>query len=206
MRWILLGLGVIGLAACTTKTVIRVDFTKSAGAYVVGYTADPVIRIRFEEQLVADLRARELIAYPSHVDIPDITASNRGELIASANAREVIGIVVINQVAADASDSIVQDPKRVSPTHPDLQSFYAYSEGQQQTPLDPDQRVFTEVNLFILDGEEVANLFWSGTTWSFHADGQGTAIRGISETIADQLLQVRDTARTTAFDRPLPIQ
>lgn len=121
MRWILLGLGVIGLAACTTQTVIRVDFTKSAGAYVVGYTADPVIRIRFEEQLVADLRARELIAYPSHVDIPDITASNRGELIASANAREVIGIVVINQVAADASDSIVQDPKRVSPTHPDLQ-------------------------------------------------------------------------------------
>ncbi|MCZ6710645.1 MAG: hypothetical protein O7B25_09800, partial [Gammaproteobacteria bacterium] len=62
-------------------------------------------------------------------------------------------------------------------------------------------RVFAEVNLFILDGE-AANLYWSGTTWSFHADGEGTAIRGISETIADQLQQVRDSARSNAFTRP----
>jgi hypothetical protein len=200
MRWILLGLGVIALSACTTQpTVIRADFTKAAGVYVVGYALDPAIRTGIEEQLVADLRARQMIAFPSHVDIPDITASNRSELIASANARQVISVIVINPVAADASDSIVEDPNRVSPTHPDLQAFYAYSKSQQQT-FDPSQRVFAEVNLFILDGE-AANLYWSGTTWSFHADGEGTAIRGISETIADQLQQVRESARSNAFTR-----
>ena len=198
MRLMLLGLSVVMLAGCAAKTtVIRADFTKGAGVYVVGYTPDPEIRTGIEEQLVADLRAREMIAYPSHVDIPDIAASSRKELIASANERSVIGVIVINQVAADASDIIVQDPQRVSPTHPDLQAFYAYSKDRKQT-FDPDRRVFAEVNLFILDGD-IANLFWSGTTWSFSADGQGTAIRGISETIADQLRQVRDTSRSNAF-------
>jgi hypothetical protein len=198
MRWTLLWLSVVVLAACTTKTtVIRADLTKGEGAYVVGYTPDPAIRTAIEEQLVADLRARDMIAYPSHVDIPDIAASSRKELIASANERAVIGVIVVNQVAADASDSIVQDPQRVSPTHPDLQAFYAYSKDREQT-FDPDQRVFAEVNLFILDGD-IANLFWSGTTWSFSADGQGSAIRSISEMIADQLQQVRDTSRSNAF-------
>jgi len=197
-QWVALGLGVLALAACTTKTtVIRADLTKGEGVYVVGYSADPAIRTGIEEQLVADLRARNIVAFPSHVDIPDITASNRAELIASANARAVIGVIVINQVAADASDSIVEDPERVSPTHPDLQAFYAHSKSQEQT-LDLGQRVFAEVNLFIVDGA-VANLFWSGTTWSFHADGEGTAIRGISETIADQMQQVRATSRSNAF-------
>ena len=201
MRWILLGLGVIALVSCSTKTtIIRADFTKAAGVYVVGYTEDPVIRTGIEEQLVADLRARNGIAYPSHVDIPDITASNRVELLRSAHAREAIGILLVNQVAADASDSIVQNPERVSPTHPDLQAFYVYSEKRQHEPLNQDQRVFAEVNLFVLDGD-VANLYWSGTTWSFHADGTGTAIRGISEVIADQLQQVREDARSNAFTR-----
>jgi len=201
MQWILLALGVFALSACTTQTtVIRADLTKGAGVYVVGYTPDPAIRTGIEEQLVADLRARQMIAYPSHVDIPDITASSRSEVIASANAKQVIGVIVINQVAADAADSIVQDPRRISPIHPDLQAFYAYTKDREQT-FDAAQRVFAEVNLFILDGE-VANLFWSGTTWSFHADGQGTAIRAISETIADQLAQVRDISRSNAFTRP----
>lgn len=201
MRWMLMLAAAAALAGCASKTtVIRADFTKGAGVYVVGFTPDPAIRTAMEEQLVADLRAREAIAYPSHVDIPDITASNRDELIASARARSVIGIIVINQATADASDSVVQNPQRVSPAHPDVKAFYRYSKRQQQAALDPSQRVFAEVNLFILDGD-LANLFWSGTTWSFHADGQGGAIRGISETIADQLQQVRDTTRANAFTR-----
>ena len=201
MRWMLILMGTAALAACVSKTtVIRADFTKAAGVYVVGYTPDPAIRTAMEEQLVADLRARDAIAYPSHVDIPDITASNRDELIASANARTAIGIIVINQATADAADSVVQNPQRVSPAHPDVQAFYDYSKDAQDAPLDPNQRVFAEVNLFIVDGD-VANLFWSGTTWSFHADGQGSAIRSISETIADQLQHVRDTARSNAFTR-----
>ena len=204
MRWIVLGLSVAALAACGTKTtVIRADFTKGSGVYVVGYTADADIRTAMENQLVADLEARDIIAHASHEDIRDITSSSRNQLIASANAKAVIGVVVINEAAADASDSIVQDPRRVSPAHPDLQAFYTYSKSvsksQEQTSAS-DQRVFAEVTLFIVDGK-IANLYWSGTTWSFHADGQGGAIRGISETIADQLKQGSDDATSNAFTR-----
>ncbi len=198
MRAILVTVGLLLVAGCATQTtVVRADFTQGEGAYVVGYSGDPVIRTRMEEQLVNDLRAREMIAFASHTDIPDITASSRYELIAAARKRGVISVIVINQVSGDASDSVVQNPERISPTHPDLQAFYDYSLGQQPV-VEPGQQVFAEVNLFVLDGDE-ASLFWSGTTWSFQADGQGTAIRGISETIADQLQKVRDQARANPF-------
>lgn len=198
MRAVLIALGLLLVAGCATKTtVVRADFTQGEGAYVVGYSEDPVIRTRVEEQLVEDLRAREMIAFASHPDIPDITTSSRYELIAAARKRGVISVIVINQVSSDATDSVVRNPERVSPTHPDLQAFYDYSRGRQ-ADVGPGQEVFAEVNLFVLDGDK-ANLFWSGTTWSFQADGQGTAIRGISETIADQLQKVRDQSRANPF-------
>jgi hypothetical protein len=198
MRASLIALGLLLVTGCAAKTtVVRADFTQGEGAYVVGYAADPAIRTRVEEQLVSDLRAREMIAFASHPDIPDITSSSRYELIAAARKRGVISVIVINQVSGDASDSVVQNPKRISPTHPDLRSFYEYSRDRQ-TAIEPGQQVFAEVNLFVLDGDK-ANLFWSGTTWSFQADGQGTAIRGISETIANQLQKVRDQSRANPF-------
>ncbi len=109
----------------------------------------------------------------------------------------MISVIVINQVSRDATNSVVRNPERISPAHPDLQAFYDYSRGRQPV-VEQGQEVFAEVNLFVLDGDK-ANLFWSGTTWSFQADGQGTAIRGISETIANQLEKVRDQARANPF-------
>ena len=58
------------LSACTTQTtVIRAAFTQGEGALIVGYAADPAIRIAIEDQLVGDLSARSMVAYPSHPDI-----------------------------------------------------------------------------------------------------------------------------------------
>ena len=203
LRWLPISL-VIGLVtllcACTTQTtVIRADFTEREGALVVGYATDPGLRIAIEDQLVGDLTARNMVAFPSHPDIPDITVSNRYQLLALANTRKAVAVLVVNQVASDASDSVVQNPRRVSPNHPDLRAFYDYTAENQPAPPQVGQRVMAEVNLFIVDGDQ-ANLYWSGTTWSFQADGKGTALRGISELIADQLQQVSSSARATVFD------
>lgn len=199
-RWIPIGLIAFLLAACSTQTtVLRADFSKRAGIYVVGFAQNPAVRTAMENQLVNDLTSRDILAFASHSDIPDITLSSRSQLLSMANAKQAIGILVVNQAAADASDSVVQNPQRVSPKHADLRAFYDYTKANQAEPIQPDQRVFAEVNLFILDGD-LANLFWSGTTWSFHADGEGTALRGISELIANQLQEVGRSARATAFD------
>ena len=198
--WLPIGVALL-LSACTTQTtVIRADFTERAGVYVVGYSADPTIRHPIEDQLVTDLTTRDMTAFASHADIPDITASNRDQLLDMANTKRAIGVLLINQVASDASDSVVENPQRVSPRHPDLRAFYAYTQENQPAPPGEDQTVLAEVNLFIVDDDE-ANLYWSGTTWSFQADGKGTAIRDISALVADQLQQVSKNARATAFDR-----
>lgn len=204
LRWLPAGLAaglVTALCACTTQTtVIRADFTEREGALVVGYATDPSIRIAIENQLVGDLTARDMTAFPSHPDIHDITLSNRDQLLALANAKQTVAVLVVNQVASDASDSVVQNPQRVSPNHPDLRTFYEYTENNRVDPPQVGQRVLAEVNLFIIDGDQ-ANLYWSGTSWSFQADGKGTALRDISSLVADQLQQVRNSARATAFDR-----
>ena len=183
--------GLILLASCSETTILRVDFTQQRGAYVVAYTEDLVIRIRMEDQLVADLIERDMIAYVSYEDITDIVERTPQEIIDTAMQKSALGIIVINQVAADASDSIFQNPDRVSPLHPTLQEFYANSRELAGESYSEDREAFAEVNLFVLDNGE-AKLFWSGTTWSFHVDNQGGAIREISNIIADQLVELRE--------------
>lgn len=179
------------LGGCSETTILQVDLTQQQGLYVVGYTEDPVIRSRMEEQLVADLIEQDIIALASYQDIIEIIESTPQELIDEAMGKKVLGIIVINQVAADASDSIVQNPDRISPLHPTIQEFYAYSRDLAGQAYAQDRETFAEVNLFLLDNGE-AKLYWSGTTWSFNVDNQGSAIRGISNLIVQQLVALRE--------------
>jgi hypothetical protein len=184
-------LTLLSVAACVTETkVIKADLTQGQGVYVVGFTERIDIRIRLEDQLVSDLKASNMIARASHLDIANITRSTRKDVVAQANAQHLLAVLLINQVAADASDSVVEDPKRISPTHPDLQAFYEHANTNSPSTPKNDQRVFAEINLFIVDGDD-ANLFWSGTTWSVNADGQGGAISDVSQVVVDQLAAVR---------------
>ncbi len=116
------------------------------------------------------------------------------KVIAEAEARKLLAVLLINQVAGDASDSIVKNPKRISPLHPTLRAFYEHSK-QNISSYDQSQEVFAEVNLFVLNKGE-ATLIWSGTTWSFRADGKGTAIGDISATIVDQIARLRARYRS----------
>lgn len=191
-RLLFLTLIILTLTACKIQTsTVTADFRHQKGIYVVAYTADRSIRERVEDQLADDLRLNKMIAKTSFQEIEDVTTSSPAKVIQKANDAHLLAILVINQVGADGSNNIVKDPKRISPMHPTLQEFYAYSKQNFAQTIEQNQEVFAEVNLFVLDKGE-AKLVWSGTTWSFQADNKGTAIRDISKTVASQLAKLRD--------------
>ncbi|MCZ6855539.1 MAG: hypothetical protein O7G86_16640 [Gammaproteobacteria bacterium] len=189
-----IAIGMLILAGCVSPPdVIRTDFTKNAGAYIIGYTTDSGIRRAMEDQLVQDLEDRQMIAYPSYPDLPDIRLATRKNVLSAALAKKTVAVVVINQVVA-GEDGVIDNPIRISPHHPDLRAFYDYTRTLEDNP-EPDGEVFAEVNAFLIDGDKT-RLVWSGTTWSFQADGAGGAISGISETIASEMGKIRDKMRT----------
>jgi len=147
-----------------------------------------------EDELVKNLILKEMIAVPSHTDIYDITTSTPQEIVNYASAQKLLAVLVINQVAVDGSNNIVQNPRRISPSHPTLQAFYKHTKSLTGTDFSENQEVFAEVNMFILDERE-AKHFWSGTSWSFQADGKGRAIGDISDMIANQLDMLKNRYR-----------
>lgn len=190
MRFILL---VLLLTGCARADVIRTDLTQSEGVYVLAYSTNIEIRRAMEDQLVADLNERAMVAYASYPDLPDISSTTRDGVLAAANAKRTVAVVIINQVVP-GEDGVIDNPLRVSPEHPDLQAFYEYTKNVEEN-YDANREAFAEVNAFWIDGEKT-RLAWSGTTWSFQADGAGGAIEGISETVATELRKIRDEFRS----------
>lgn len=171
--------------------VTMIDFRHSSGAYVLGYSADAEVRKLFEDQLVADLHAREINAWPSHPDIPDATQTTRDSVIAAANNKKAMFIVLAEQVPA-GEQAVAQSKggPRITHEHPTLQDFYQNTRPPSQDYA-ADGQVYVEVSAYLIQ-EDMAKLFWSGTTWSFSADGKGGAIQDISTTIADAIVSARD--------------
>lgn len=181
------------LAGCAGKTTVRTfDFSERRGLYVLAYIPSSQIRIAMENQLVADLEARDMIAFASHEDLPDLQTVNRRSVIAAANEQQAIAVLLVNQVTPDGARPDTGQ-ERISPEHPDVQSFFEYTKSLEEQPQE-ERTVLAEVTGFLLQGES-AQQFWSGTTWSFEADGQGGAIRGISGTIADEFARMRDAMK-----------
>ncbi|MEM1436834.1 MAG: hypothetical protein AAGG11_22490 [Pseudomonadota bacterium] len=181
------------LVGCATRTeVTTYDFSSRAGLYVLGYTTQEELRRAVEDRLVADIKARDMVAFASYVDLPVLEQTSRSSLLAAANEKQAIAILVVNQVTP-GEDGVIDNPARITPEHPDLAAFYEYSKTVQRD-YEPGSEVLAEVNAFLLQ-EDGARLIWSGTTWSFDADGQGSAISGISDNIANELSQMRDTLR-----------
>lgn len=174
------------IASCVTKTdVVQVDLTRNQGAYVLAYTTNVDVRRTMEDQLVTDLAARGIVAHASHVDLPDVSATTRDSVVAAANARRVIAVLVIRQVTGDPNGT------PVAARNADLSAFYDGTRARAPS-IDEDQTVFAQVDAYLVDGNKT-RLTWSGASWSFKADGAGTAIRGMSAAVADALVQIRDT-------------
>ncbi|MCZ6854626.1 MAG: hypothetical protein O7G86_11975, partial [Gammaproteobacteria bacterium] len=77
-------------------------------------------------QLVEDLQARDMVVYASYRDLPDIRFTTRDRVLAAANAKRSVGVIVINQVVP-GEDGMIKNPLRVSPLHPDVQAFYEHT-------------------------------------------------------------------------------
>ncbi|MFT4820442.1 MAG: hypothetical protein ACI9PN_001301 [Candidatus Azotimanducaceae bacterium] len=195
-RFLFLILITLMLPACQEiqTSTVTADFRHQEGVYVVAYTADTPLRKRMEDQLASDLRLKKIIAKTSFSEIQNITQSSPAEVIQKASDAHLLAVLVINQVNASGLDKMAKDPKRISPSHPTLQEFYAYSKQNYGKEIEKDQEVFAEVSLFIINKGE-AKLAWSGTTWSFEADNKGTAIRDISDMVASQLATLRDASK-----------
>ena len=177
-----------------TVTTVTADFRNQRGIYIVAYTPVRNIRKAMEDELAKNLALKTMVAVPSYDDFYDITTSTPQEVISKAKAQKLLAVLVINQVESDGSQGIVKNPRRISPAHPTLQAFYEHSKSQAENVYQQDQEVFAEVNLFILDKDE-AKLYWSGTTWTFQADGKGRAIRDFGDTIAKQIATLRNRYR-----------
>lgn len=178
----------LSLVGCVQTSVSNLSI-EGEGLYVVAYTDDMRVRIRMEEQLVTDLATYGIVAVPSFLDFDNITEAPHQRVINTATEKKLLGIIVLNEVAADGSGSIVQNPNRVSPLHPTLQNYYEYSKSVVTEPIS-NSEAFAEVNLFALN-EGAATLYWYGTTWAFNVDNQGGAIRNISFTISEQLADLK---------------
>lgn len=182
------------VTGCASKTeVTSYDFSQRAGVYVVGYSANEEVRRGIEDQLIADLQSREMVAFASYADFPNLPVMSRRLLLDAANAKQAMAVMVVNQVVP-GQDGVIDNPVRITPEHPDLAAFYEYTKSVEQN-FDPNKEVFAEVNAFLIEGDHT-KLVWSGTTWSFDADGEGGAISGISTNIADELGEIRDALKT----------
>ncbi len=160
------------------------DYRNAQGAYVLVYSTDNELRMLFEDRLVADLGDRDIVAFASYPDLPDAGATTRESLLSAANARKAMFVLVAEEVKHGDS-GVVPGDRRITHEHPTLRDFYSHSKPADHEH-DDDEQVFVEVSAFLIQGD-FAKLVWSGTTWSFQADGQAGRIAGISETIANAI-------------------
>jgi hypothetical protein len=144
-----------------------------------------------EDQLVADLAERNIVAHKSYRQLPDLRDITGKALVAAARGERAAALVLLSPVAADENKRL-DSPLRRSP-EADPEAFYEYTRWAEAN-IDPSGPVFAEVNAFAIIGNEPV-LAWSGTAWSFEADGAGGAVREISQEVADELVKIRNMVR-----------
>ena len=180
------------VAACASPSATEVtvlDFSKASGAYILVYSTDQPLRASFEDQLVADLGARNIKGYPSHPDLPDVKTTNRENVLAAATAQKAMFIVVVEEVPHGQTGVVRSNEERITHEHPTLHDFYEHTLPADHGH-DEDSEVFVEVSAFLIQ-EDHAKLFWSGTTWGLQAEGGEDRIAGLSATIADAIERAR---------------
>lgn len=186
-----LTLSVFLLLACSSQTqLVSYDLTEKTGLYIVGYTADENLRRALETQLKRDIETLGMVGFTSHGDLPALGESTRRGVLEQANTKRALAVLVVSQVLPD-EQGLLSNPSLSQTDQPDLQSYYETSRRVAKEYV-PGAEVFAEVNAYLLEGD-AARLIWSGTTWSFEADGQGGAISGVSQNIAAELADIRDT-------------
>jgi hypothetical protein len=175
----------------TEATVL--DFSRASGVYVLAYSTDREMRMRFEDRLVQDLTARDIKAYPSHPDLPDLRATRRADLVRAANARAAMFVLVVEELG-HGETGVVNSPGRIAHDDPTLQDYYENTRPADHEHDDATE-VFVEASAFLLQGDD-GKLVWSGTAWPTPATAEGDQMAGLSETIADAIEKARRDFRS----------
>lgn len=195
----LLAFTLLILAGCSTPTqVISTDLTRQSGVFVVGYVEREDIRAKVEDRFVADLTKQGIRAVASKNDIKLIKKASTRDMVRAANGHDVVAILVVNRVAADGGDSIIESEQRIRPNDPDLVAYFDKTRAEADDYA-ADEPVFAEVNAFFVDGTKTRR-FWTGTTWSFEGEDD-EVIGNISQTIAAELAKVAAGMRD--YGRPI---
>ena len=177
---------VSGCAQQTKTEVTVMDFNRASGVYVLVYSTDQQMRARFEDQLVADLTARDIKAFSSYSDLPDVGAATRDDLVRAANARRAMFVLVVEEVG-QGDTGVVASAGRITQENQTLQDFYENSQPSDRA-YDEQAQVFVEASAFLLQGDR-GKLVWSGTAWP--VSGAGDPMPGLSETIANAIEKAR---------------
>ena len=184
------------LLACTTeRTVRRIDLTQQSGIYVVGYTDDNDKRHTFENRLADKLRQQDFTAFASIDDITNIINSTPEMIVDRAIGHKAVAVLMVKPV--NSSDNLTR-ASAMPGKYKILQDFYKESKSQVGD-YDPDKEAVFEVYAFILSSDK-PKLVWSGTTWTFVADGMGAGIESITEILTEELVKIRQKIRSGEVD------
>ena len=178
------------LGGCVTEPdVVKYDFVRNEGLYVLVYANEEGIRPEVEQQLVADLEARGMVGHASSLDFPLLEGLSASDIISAARDRDALGVLVLLEVSGDLSAGGIA---RQSPVHRTIEAFLRFAESRPA--LVRGQGVIAETDAFLIEGTGSRNV-WNGATWSRRIDGEGTAIRDLSRFITDGLAARRDALR-----------
>ncbi len=176
----------------------RIDLTGVAGGLVVAYDGRDEVRTALEDQLVADLTGRGLVAFASHADLADILGRSPDEVIHAANARRAAAVLVVREVRPSGAPDEGGAPAPTRPESPDLPTYLARVRSEAPETVAPgppaSQEALVEVNLFLLQGAQ-AQRFWSGVAITGAADGSGAGLRDLSGQIAEALARAQRELR-----------
>ena len=170
----------------TTSEATIIDYRNTEGAFIIVNSTDQEFRTQFEDRLVADLAARDFKGIASYPEIPDVSTTNREEVLAAANAQKAMFVLVVEELKRDEAGAVPSDnPGRITRENETLKDFYETTRPTDGD-YDEDDQVFVEVSGFLIQGD-TARLIWSGTTWSFEANEQEDRIANLSATISQEI-------------------
>jgi len=183
---------IVSMSGCQTQNQqSTVNIGSGSGLYIIAHVGYPGARMNLENQMVIDLAQRGIKTYASYVDFPNIDSIEAVKVKEFARGHKVLGVLLIRQLP---KESELNNLGRHSDNQATLKTFYEHSKSLSANAYTKDEEVRAGVSLYALDGGD-AKIFWHGETWSFRADGEGNAIRDISQTIAEQVSRLKDRFR-----------
>lgn len=152
---------------------------------IVAYTPNEVVRVRFEDQLEADLAAKGVYAVQSHDLVQSFSLVTPRLLLDVAEQRNAPMILVVRRLITDLPGDGTAPPPGVV-RHRTLREYFVAVDRQRLPDIPPPGRQVLEVSGYLRNGD-ATELVWSGYSWVDFDGDLEAAIRETSDTIARNL-------------------